>query len=311
MEPIQSALNSWLKNNENFQTSMNDMRDKILQSERIQALLAEHPELTREQIDKQLIKLYEYDYQSLNCKKCPSLEGCINVIPGYVPEAHVQNGRIKLMYHECQRKQKAIQMEKQRSFVQSLHMPKEVHEASFSQIKLDVTGRSEALKRIQQFFKDSQDQLPQKGLFLHGSFGVGKTYMLGALAQELATIQVDTMFIYMPEFVREMKASISDSTINEKIDRFKRASVLVFDDIGAEFSSAWFRDEVLGAILQFRMMERLPVFFTSNYDLNELELMFSKVGKSDLEEVKAARIMERIRQVSEPVEVTGDNHRDL
>ncbi|WP_411953624.1 primosomal protein DnaI [Alkalibacillus sp. S2W] len=311
MEPIQSALNNWLKNNENFQSSMNDMREKILKSDRVQALLADHPELTQQQIDQQLMKLYEYDYQSLNCEKCSSLESCINVIPGYVPEAQVQNGRIKLIYHECQRKQKEIQMEKQRSFVQSLHMPKDIHEASFSQIKLDVNGRSEALKKIQQFFKESQTQLPQKGLYLHGSFGVGKTYLLGALAQELATEQIDTMFIYMPEFVREMKASISDSTINEKIERFKRASVLVFDDIGAEYSSAWFRDEVLGAILQFRMMERLPVFFTSNYDLKELELMFSKVGKSDLEEVKAARIMERIRQVSEPVEVTGDNHRDL
>ncbi|GAA0456427.1 primosomal protein DnaI [Alkalibacillus silvisoli] len=309
MEPIQSTLKNWLKNNDHFQASMKEMRDKVLSSERVKKLLKEHPELTESQIESQLMKLYEYDDQSLNCEKCKSLQSCINVIPGYVPEARVQSGKVKLIYHECQRKEKELYMQKQRSFVQSLHMPREIHEASFSQIKLDAYGRTEALQKVQQFYERG-DQLPNKGLYLHGSFGVGKTYLLAALANELAKKQIDTLLIFMPEFVREMKASITDSTINQKIDKFKRASVLIFDDIGAEFLSPWFRDEVLGAILQFRMMERLPVFFTSNYDLNELEKMLAKAGRGDVEELKAARIMERISQVSEPVQVTGANHRD-
>ncbi|MDQ0351219.1 primosomal protein DnaI [Alkalibacillus filiformis] len=310
MEHIQSALQSWLKNNEDFQTSFNEMRKKILSSDRIKAFLKEHPELTEKQIDSQLMKLYEYDYQSIKCEKCASLDSCINVIKGYVPGARVQNGRVKLIYHECQRKERELQLQKQRSFVQSLHMPKEIHDATFSQIKLEANGREEALQKVRQFYEESGDTPPKKGVYLHGSFGVGKTYLLAALANELAKKQIDTLLIYMPEFVREMKASITDSTINQKIDQFKRASVLIFDDIGAEFLSPWFRDEVLGAILQFRMMERLPVFFTSNYDLSELESMLSKAGRGDVEELKAARIMERIRQISEPVEVTGQNHRD-
>ncbi|WP_188206383.1 primosomal protein DnaI [Alkalibacillus aidingensis] len=310
MEPIQNAIKHWLKGKESFQASMEDMREKILSSKQVQELLVNNPELTQEKIDQQLIKLYEYDYQSKRCEKCSSLGSCINVIPGYVPEARVQNGRIKLIYHECPRKEKQIQNQKQRSFVQSLHMPKEIEEASFSQIKVSEEGRDEALRKVRVFYEECNQSLPRKGLYLHGSFGVGKTYFLAALANELSSKQVDTMLIYMPEFVREMKASISDSTINEKIDKFKRASVLVFDDIGAEFLSPWFRDEVLGAILQYRMMERLPVFFTSNYNLTELESMLAKSGKGEIDQLKAARIMERIRQVSEPVEVTGKNHRN-
>lgn len=46
----------------------------------------------------------------------------------------------------------------------------------------------------------------------------------------------------------------------KKSTDLKMQTVLILDDIGAEFLSSWFRDEILGAILQYRMMERLPVF---------------------------------------------------
>lgn len=62
---------------------------------------------------------------------------------------------------------------------------------------------------------------------------------------------------------------------------------MILDDIGAEFLSSWFRDEILGAILQYRMMERLPVFFTSNYTPEELETMLSQSGRGKMEQLKA------------------------
>ena len=37
--------------------------------------------------------------------------------------------------------------------------------------------------------------------------------------------------------------------------------VLILDDIGSEMNTQWVRDEVLGPILQFRMLEELPTFF--------------------------------------------------
>ncbi|MGM8215567.1 primosomal protein DnaI [Bacillaceae bacterium W0354] len=310
MEPIQTTLSRWLKSRGNFQESLESMREQVLSSPDIQSFLKQHPELTRSQIDQQLIKLYEYQTQSKACEKCPSLEECCNVIRGYVPEMTLENKRIKLRYHECPRKEKQLTTLEKRKFVQSLHMPKEIFEASFDKIDHSEPNRRKAIQFIKQFNEISKHELPMKGFYLYGSFGVGKTYLLAALANELAEHKIDSFFIYMPELVREMKASINDSTINEKIEKFKNASVLVLDDIGAEYLSAWFRDEILGAILQYRMMERLPVFFTSNYSPEELKSMLAKSGKGEYEELKAARIMERINQVSEPVEMNGINFRN-
>src|SRR5699024_7610052 len=139
--------------------------------------------------------------------------------------------------------------------------------------------------------------------------GVGKTYFIGAIANELQDLNISSTLIYMPEFVREIQASIEDNTVQDKINVFKQAEVLMLDDIGAENLSAWFRDEVLGSILQYRMMENMPVFFTSNYTMEQLEEILTTSTKGDVEKVKAFRIMERIYQVSEEVKVTGKNRR--
>lgn len=114
----------------------------------------------------------------------------------------------------------------------------------------------------------------------------------------------------MPEFVRSIKDSLQDNTVNEKIAYFKEVDVLMLDDIGAETQSAWFRDEVLGSILQYRMMEKKPTFFTSNYSLKQLEKHLAITTRGGVEEVKAGRIIERIRQVSKEVPVFGVNRRD-
>ena len=91
----------------------------------------------------------------------------------------------------------------------------------------------------------------------------------------------------------------------EKFDLIKNVPLLLLDDIGAEYLTGWSRDEILEPILQYRMDQGLPVFFTSNYDLLQLEKHF--VLNDD--KVKAKRLIERIKQVSEPIELISKNMR--
>jgi primosomal protein DnaI len=133
--------------------------------------------------------------------------------------------------------------------------------------------------------------------------------LLGAIANELAKKHISSMIVYVPELLREMKSAIADSTLNGKIEALKKEPILMFDDIGAEAVSSWTRDEVLGPILQFRMLENLPTFFTSNFDFQELEHHLTYSQRGEEEKMKARRIMERIRSLSEPVLVDGPNRR--
>ena len=83
----------------------------------------------------------------------------------------------------------------------------------------------------------------------------------------------------------------------------------MFDDIGAESVSSWARDEVIGPILQHRMLQKLPTFFTSNFNLSQLEQHLAYSQRGEEEKVKAARIIERIRYLAEPVFIDGENKR--
>ena len=73
-----------------------------------------------------------------------------------------------------------------------------------------------------------------------------------------------------------------ESILNQSLSDFE---LLLIDDIGAETTTAWGRDEVLGTILQYRMQEGLITFFTSNFNISELEEHFS-FSKNELYDIK-------------------------
>lgn len=202
----------------------------------------------------------------------------------------------------------ADEQKKNQRLIKSLYVPRDILEATFEQFEGDQ-GRLDAGDKAATFLMNYEAGLKPKGLYLYGKFGVGKSYLLGAIANELAKKQIGSMIVYVPELLREMKSSIADSTLNEKIEVLKKEPILMLDDIGAEAVSSWTRDEVLGPILQFRMLEKLPTFFTSNFDFQGLEHHLTYSQRGEEEKMKARRIMERIRSLSEPVLVDGPNRR--
>ena len=132
--------------------------------------------------------------------------------------------------------------------------------------------------------------------------------MIAALFNEMAKKGIPSVLIYYPEFLRSLKASFQ-TNYTEKFDYIKKVPLLLLDDIGAESCSNWSRDEVLGPILQYRMDSHLPTFFTSNLTLDELENSLSMTN-TGVDKVKARRIIERIRQLTETLELVSKNRRD-
>ena len=130
-------------------------------------------------------------------------------------------------------------------------------------VDLEDGSRVVAVRAAKNFLNEWErtNVLPSKGLYIYGKFGVGKSYLLGALANELAARHIHSVVVYVPEFLREMKQAIQDQSLAEKIEFVKRAPVLMLDDIGAETMSSWTRDEILGTILHYRMSEQLTNFY--------------------------------------------------
>ncbi|MCC3356471.1 primosomal protein DnaI [Bacillus sp. REN16] len=308
MKPIQDSLNK-LSNNAGFQQRYEQIKHEVLNHPDVRAFINVHQdEITNDTINRNLGKLYEYINQSKECSKCESLNTCKNMLQGYHPHLELKGNSIDLSYERCPKKVMYDEQIKYKSLIKSMYVPKDILDASLESLDFDE-GRSDAILLIQEFLAQYEPGKRVHGLYLYGSFGIGKTYFLGALANGLAQKKVSSMLVYVPEFMRELKGSFQDQSIDSKIDAVKKVPVLMLDDIGAESMSSWMRDDILGSILQYRMLENLPTFFTSNFDFKGLEHHLSYTQRGEEEKVKAARIMERIRYLAKPVELKGKNRR--
>jgi primosomal protein DnaI len=308
MERINHTLNK-LASNESFQKRYAQIRNQVLNHPDIKEFIANNRDrVNQEMIEKSITKLFEYINQSKDCSQCESLDKCINIMKGYHPKLVIIRNSIDVEYERCPRKVMDDEKRKNERLIKSLHVPKDILSATFENLEQDPS-RYEAIKKAAFFVGSYDHDHHQKGLYLYGKFGVGKSYLLGAIANELAKNKISSMIVYVPELFRELKNSIGDSTLNDKIEALKNEPILMMDDIGAEAVSSWTRDEILGPVLQFRMLENLPTFFTSNFDLQGLEHHLAYSQRGEEEKVKARRIMERIRYLSEPVEVDGPNRR--
>jgi len=244
-----------------------------------------------------------------NCKKCKNILECKNEISGYIyyPE---KNGEIvEFSYRPCKYKKELDEQNKYLDNIYYFDMPNDIKNASMKSIDTKDKNRFPVIKWINEFINDTLSETYHKGLYLNGNFGCGKTYLISAMLNELAKKEKKVAIIYYPEFLRSLKESFYDQEeFKRKFNYIKKVDLLLLDDIGAESVTEWSRDEILGTILQYRMEEKLPTFFTSNLTIEELEQHLSTTSK-DVDIVKSRRIIERIKQLTENITMISENKR--
>ncbi|MBP1044548.1 primosomal protein DnaI [Vagococcus sp. BWB3-3] len=281
---------------------------EVLKDPDVIKFIEEHQaELTKEDIDKSYSKLYEFVQEKRKFK----LNEPTMIAPGYEPKLFMNFHYIDVTYVPTEALLARQKEEEIRNRVKAMDMPRDIREASMDYFEI-TAERKVALQAAFDFvskYKENPKQFHQ-GLYLQGSFGVGKTYLLGALAQELAEYGYRTTLMHFPTFAVEMKQSIAQNTTGDKLDAVKKAPILMLDDIGADSMSSWIRDDVLGVILQYRMQEQLPTFFSSNFSMKQLEKEhLSVTQRGEDEPLKAKRIMERIRYLAREINMIGENRR--
>lgn len=242
-----------------------------------------------------------------NCLKCKNILECQNKIKGYAYLPKVINAHLEFNYTTCRFQKELMKNTEYLNNVYLFDVPKEIREASIDKIYTEDRKRWEVIEWFKKFIKNYKKDKHQKGLYLYGNFGCGKTYLIAATFNELAKEGIKSAIIFWPEFLRDLKSSFQ-TDFKEKFEYIKKVPLLLIDDIGAESTTEWGRDEIFCPLLQYRMQEKLPTFFTSNLDLKSLESHFS-VTKDKVSDIKAKRIIERIEQLTEVKEMISKNLR--
>ena len=237
-----------------------------------------------------------------NCRECKGLYNCKNKLLGHYLYPKKDNNILDLVYVPCKYKKENDKLLEERNTAN-----KEQINARFKDIDLKDKKRVKLIKWIKDFYDQYDGIKNMKILYLHGAFGSGKTYLIYALFNELRiNKKIDSIALYFPDMLKELKEDWD--TYYGKIERYSTVPLLLIDDIGAETVTDWGRDEVLGSILQARMNNHLTTFLTSNLTMEELEYHLS-LSKSSMDKVKARRIMERIKYLTEDMELITDSKR--
>lgn len=294
MEKMQMSLSEKLREEllKEYEKSMEDEEFKKLVSLN---------KIPADIVIKNNTKLMDTCDELKNCKGCKGLHECKNNVSGHVLYPKY-DGTLKFVYMPC-RYQKLMKKKLQ----EKKDNLNEIDKARMKDIDINDKNRVKVIKWLKNFYDNYEVFNSMKGLYLHGSFGSGKTFLIASLFNELKINKnATTEVVYFPDLLRNMKEDFS--MVEEKINYLENVDLLLIDDIGAENVTSWGRDEILGTILQYRMNNKLPTFFTSNLTIGELENNLALTKNSE-DKVKARRIIERIKQLTEDLELVSINRR--
>ncbi len=267
---------------------LNTNVDKKMINDFIREIQKEFPE---HQINDQNVIEFSLLLESNKiCTKCKGLDFCENESPGF-----------KLIYDEetfkytpCRYLTDKNKRDKNKNLIKTLYLPTKILEARIENYDVNTESRKKIFAKINEFITAMRNGEFAKGLYLYGTFSIGKTFTLACIANELARNGIESLLIYFPDLVTDLKNAISDNHRYESlINMLKSIPVLMLDDLGSENMTPWVRDEILGPIINYRVLENKPVFISSNIKPGDLKDHIA-IDKSPQSALKAERITSRL-----------------
>lgn len=247
-----------------------------------------------------------YLEESCNCKNCKSIHECKNSNVGHLYKFDED----QFIYEPCRFKKDQLAKLKEAQLIKTLFVSKKILEADLVNLDVNTPNRKKIYEYIAKFITGVRNNEFNKGLYIYGSFATGKTYILGCVANELARNNIESLVIYFPDLVVELKNALGTPRFEELFNYIKSVDVLLLDDFGSENMTNWLRDDVLGPVLNYRLMEEKPVFISSNIDPTQGDLLAHlSISKAKSDELKGMRIKSRLEGLVVPVELDNNSYR--
>ncbi len=247
--------------------------------------------LNDNELEVNILTLFKQHQMNEICAKCMGKTECL-LDPKEMQAYLVKDGiYFRQHYKECKFK---------RYDFKTLYMP-----------EFDIEGDLFVNEKRANIFNEIKNvkEGSNKGIYLYGSFGSGKTYLMMKLAKELSKTK-DVLFVYYPELINKIKVAMfkNDSSYDYTLEMMKHVDILFLDDVGREQNTAFNRDQVLGTILQYRYMNNLKTFMTSNYDINMLREHFRET-KNSIDTLNSDGVIERILAMMNVIGLEDKNYR--
>lgn len=286
-----------------------DREDLILslqKDKRVLAFLSQH-KLPLSVVSQRVQMFADWLERLHPCERCVGLHTCVQNKTGYVLDLEPEPF-FNLELKPCRYEQAYL--------LKTAHRKNySVFDGSESFLEADIRTLTEGNKDLAYLNSIKEiptwlQSIPTKGFYFYGVPGAGKTYLAMAIANHFAKQDKKCALVHVPTLASKYSSSYSDYEQKEVLlNHLRKAFLVVFDDIGAESYTSWFRDEILFPILNDRMEAHKLTLFTSNHNVEALQNHFRYNQKADDEAVKSSRMMERILSLAQPLNIAGINRR--
>jgi len=128
---------------------------------------------------------------------------------------------------------------------------------------------------LEKAFNASMDfaKKPKGWLVLNGTYGCGKTHLAGAIANYIAKRSYPPPMVSVPRMLKYLrgafKPAVSD-TLDRRLDEIITAPILILDDLGAEYPTAWVREQLF-MLFDERYIMKLPTVITTPMYYDEMD----------------------------------------
>jgi len=109
-------------------------------------------------------------------------------------------------------------------------------------------------------------------LLIMGNFGCGKTHLAAAIANEVVSHNVATLFLTVPDLLDWLRFTYSskETSYEERFEEIRNIRFLVLDDLGTQNATPWAREKLF-QIINFRYIHKLPTVITTNLDISQID----------------------------------------
>ncbi|SMF40844.1 ATP-binding protein [Pseudobacteriovorax antillogorgiicola] len=137
----------------------------------------------------------------------------------------------------------------------------------------NFTGNGrEILQAIAVWLREFSLEQP-KGLLLGGPVGVGKTFLLSAIAKNFAARGLTVRFVDFFQLLNELKAAYSDAKSDANVLKpLINVDVLIIDEMGKGRNSDW-EMSILDQVVMGRYNQNKIVVASTNYDLKPQKMV--------------------------------------
>ena len=243
-------------------------------------------------MEENITKIYDFVRDVNYCRKCPGIKKCKKDNAYLNTKITYTYGVVDTQLIPCKEILKRVSFERQ-------FLVRDFPDEWLDVVMGDIDKSKPKAEAGDTYMKYLRNE-DTSWIYLKGGIGSGKSYFAAALSIDLAkrTIKGKCPICFINSAQRFLELSDlnkqKSDDFKKKLELYSTVPVLIIDDFGHGSRNDFIRDAIINEIITTRCNKKLFTIFTSNFTLDEIEVLYSTTNAGAImskQIVKTIRMM--------------------